>query len=111
MNKLSNHVQLKGRIGQDVVLKQTKTGKNYLNVSLATNERYKNGDGEYKEETSWHNLIAWGYIAENMAKTLSKGSDAIITGKLKYDTYEDKEGNKRYATKIQVDEFVAGKSN
>lgn len=110
MNKLSNQVQLKGRIGQDVVLKQTKTGKSYLNVPLATNERYKTSEGEYKEETSWHNLVAWGRTAENMAKNLSKGSDTIVTGKLKYDAYEDKDGVKRYSTKILVEEFIAGRT-
>lgn len=108
MNKLSNQVQLRGRIGKDLELKHTTNGKAYVNLTLATNEKYTDKSGTTQEETSWHNLIAWGKTAELMSRLLNKGSDAIITGKLKYESYTDKEGIKRNSTKIIVDEFIAG---
>ncbi len=108
MNKLSNQVQLRGRVGKDLELKHTSNGKAYVNLTLATNEKYTDKSGVAQEETSWHNLIAWGKTAELMSRLLNKGSDAIIMGKLKYETYTDKEGIKRNSTKIIVDEFIAG---
>ena len=74
--------------------------------TIATNESYRNTSGEKVTETQWHNLIAWGKLAEIIEKYISKGSEVAVEGKLTYRTYNDKDGNKKYFTEIQVNELL-----
>jgi single-strand DNA-binding protein len=74
--------------------------------SIATNESYRNANGEKITETQWHNLVAWGKLAEIIEKYITKGSEVAVEGKLTYRTYNDKEGNKKYFTEIQVNELL-----
>ena len=74
--------------------------------SVATNESYRNAKGEKVTETQWHNLIAWGKVAEIVEKFLTKGKEVAIEGKLINRSYNDKEGNKKYVTEIQVNELL-----
>lgn len=106
MTNLRNRVQLVGHLGQDVELKTFESGKSLATVSLATKNAYRNKDGEKVESTDWHSLIAWGAIAERMAKLLTKGSFVAIEGSLTYETYEDQEGIKLTVCRIQVSEFL-----
>ncbi len=106
MNTLKNSVQLIGNLGKDVELKDLPNGGKLAKLTIATNDYYKNNKGEQMKETQWHNLVAWGNNAENMAKILSKGNEVVIQGKLVHRKYEDKDGNIRYASEVRVNEFV-----
>ena len=106
MYTLKNKVQLIGNLGNAPEIKTTESGKKLVKFSVATNETYQNSKGEKVKETQWHNLIAWGKIAEIAEKYLSKGSEVAIEGKLVNRNYEDKEGNKKYITEIQVNELL-----
>ena len=77
-----------------------------VKFSVATNEIYRNTKGEKVKETQWHNLIAWGKIADIAEKYLNKGTEVAIEGKLINKNYTDKEGNKKYVTEIQVNEML-----
>jgi len=106
MSNLRNNVQLIGRLGKTPEVKQLESGRYVANVSIATNDIYKNSKGEKVIETQWHNLVAWGKNAENFQKILNKGDEVAIQGKLTHRSYEDKEGITRYVTEIVVNEFV-----
>ncbi|SFU17422.1 single-strand binding protein [Algoriphagus locisalis] len=106
MNTLRNKVQLIGRLGSKVEIKNLEGGKTLGKVSLATNEYYKNQKGERVEETTWHNIIAWGKQAELLDKYSDKGSEIAIEGKLSNRSYEDKEGNKRYISEVIVQSIL-----
>ena len=74
--------------------------------SMATNESYRNAQGERITETQWHNLIAWGKLADIAERFLEKGKEVAVEGKLVNRSYQDREGNKRYTTEIQVNELL-----
>lgn len=106
MKNLSNQVQLIGRVGNDIELKETKTGKKFINISIATNEFYKNKAGERVQDTTWHKVIAWNKSAELMFDLLEKGNEIMLQGKLSNRTYDDKDGNKQYITEVVADSFL-----
>ena len=106
MKQLVNRVQLIGNLGKDPELTQTSTGKQLLRLSLATNETYKDAKGEFVTNTSWHNLVAWGPLAERMATRLHKGEKVAVSGKLNHRQYEDKNGERKYMTEVVVDDFL-----
>ena len=106
MYTLKNSVQLIGNLGQDPEVKQTANGKKYAKFSLATSETYKNQAGEKVTDTQWHNIIFWGKTAEIAEKYLSKGSSCAIEGKLMHNSYDDKDGNKKYFTQIEGRELL-----
>ncbi|HHB79479.1 MAG TPA: single-stranded DNA-binding protein [Saprospiraceae bacterium] len=105
MNNLRNHVLLIGNLGADVELTKFETGNHKARVSLATSESYKKND-EWVKETQWHRLVAWGKNAERLAASAKKGSEVAIQGKLKYRTFEDKNGQTREVTEIVINEFM-----
>jgi len=106
MYNLKNNVQLIGHLGKDPEIKETTNGKKYAKFSLATSDTYKNQSGEKVTDTQWHNIILWGKIAEIAENYLKKGSHCAIQGKLVYDNYEDKDGNKKYFTQIRGNELL-----
>ncbi|MEP7163105.1 MAG: single-stranded DNA-binding protein [Ferruginibacter sp.] len=106
MYALKNKVQLIGNLGHAPEIRTTETGKKLVKFSVATNEIYRNANGEKIKETQWHNLIAWGKLADIAEKYLLKGSEVAIEGKLINRNYTDKEGNKKYVTEIQVNELL-----
>ena len=73
---------------------------------MATNESYRNAKGEKVTETTWHNLVAWGKVADIAEKYLNKGTEVAIEGKLINRSYTDKEGNKKYIAEVQVNELL-----
>ena len=103
---LRNKVTLIGYTGKEVEIVNFENGGIKASVSLATNDHYTNAKGEKVEETQWHNLVAFGKVAEIIQKYVPKGKEIAIEGKLTYRTYEDKEGNKRSITEIRVDELL-----
>ena len=106
MYTLRNKVQLIGNLGNTPEVKTTENGKKLCRFSIATNESYRNTQGDKVTETTWHQLIAWGAIAEIAEKYLDKGSEVAIEGKLINRNYTDKEGTKRFVTEIQVNELL-----
>ena len=106
MNNLKNKVQLIGNVGQLPEVKTLENGKKVANLNLATNETYINAKGEKITNTQWHMLVAWGKSAEIIENYVKKGDEIAIEGKLQYETYDDKEGNKRYLTKININDIL-----
>lgn len=106
MNALRNQVTLIGNLGSDVEVKTFGDDKKLGKVSIATNQYYKNRAGELVQETHWHNIIAWGKLAENMDKVAKKGDQIMVQGKLTYRNYEDSDGRKHYVTEIVINDFT-----
>ncbi|WP_457610704.1 single-stranded DNA-binding protein [Lutibacter sp.] len=106
MNTLRNKVQLIGNLGNNPEIITLDSGKKLAKFSLATNESYKNAEGEKITNTDWHNVIAWGKTAEIIEKYLEKGNEIAIEGKLTSRSYEDKDGNKKYITEVVVNELL-----
>lgn len=106
MNALRNKVQLIGHVGNDPEVKNFETGKKLANLTLATNEIYKNEKGEKVEETQWHKVVAWGKSAEIIEKYVAKGKEIAIEGKLVHRSYDDKNGEKRYVTEVVVNDLL-----
>ncbi len=103
---MRNRVQLIGHLGMDPELKTFDSGKKLVRVSIATNEVYRNNNGDKVTDTEWHNLVAWGKTAEIINEYTKKGSELAVEGKLTTNTYEDKDGNKRSSTEILVNDVV-----
>lgn len=106
MNTLRNKVQLIGHVGTEPEIKSFEGGKKLANLTLATNETYKNEKGEKVEETQWHKVVAWGKTAEIIEKYVTKGKEIAIEGKLTHRSYEVKNGDKRYITEVVASELL-----
>ena len=106
MNALVNRVQLIGSLGQDPEIKKFDNGKTLARFSMATNETYRNSNGEKVTETQWHNVIAWGTTAGILEKYVQKGDRIGIEGKLVTRQWEDKDGNKRYITEVVANDVL-----
>ena len=106
MYALKNKVQLIGNLGNAPEVKNTENGKKLARFSMATNETYRGRTGEKITETTWHNVVAWGKVADIAEKFLTKGKEIAIEGKLINRSYTDKDGIKRYVTEIQVNELL-----
>lgn len=105
-----NKVSIAGNLTRDPEAKAV-GNSTITKFSIAVNRQWKGNDGEQKKETEFINCEAWGKTAENVARFLTKGSGAYVEGRIKTDTFQDKDGNKRSATKIVADsvQFVGGK--
>ena len=106
MKDLRNRVQLIGNLGMDPEVISFDGGRKMAKFSVATSQTYTNGSGERVKDTQWHNVIAWGKLAETAEKLLNKGTEVALEGKLVYRSYEAKDGNKRYSTEIVLGEFL-----
>jgi len=106
MNALKNKVQLIGNLGNVPEIKNTENGKKLARFSIATNETYHNSKGEKVTETTWHNLVAWGKLADLAERYLHKGTEIVIEGKLINRSYNDKEGAKKHISEVQVNEIL-----
>jgi single-strand DNA-binding protein len=106
MYALKNKVQLIGNLGNNPEIRTTEAGRKMARFSIATNETYRSAKGDKVTETQWHNLVAWGKVADIAEQYLSKGSEVAIEGKLINRNYLDKEGNKKYITEVQVNEVL-----
>ena len=105
MNTIKNNINLMGHLGMDPEIKRLDGGKTLAKVRVATNEVYKNREGQRVTTTQWHNCIAWGRQAELIEQLLKKGSEVVILGRLNYRSYEDKEGKNRQLSEIVIQEF------
>jgi single-strand DNA-binding protein len=106
MNSLRNRVQLIGNLGQDPEIKTLESGKKVAHFTLATNDGFKNTDGQKVEETTWHNIVAWNGLAEIASKFLKKGREVAVEGRIVYKSYEDKKGVTKYFTEIVLNDLL-----
>ena len=101
-----NKVQLIGHIGKDPESKFTTSGSAFIKFSIATNESWKDKDGNLQEKTEWHNIVMFGKMAETAGEYLHKGQLVYVEGRLKTDSWETDAGEKRYSTSITADNFT-----
>jgi single-strand DNA-binding protein len=100
-----NKAMLLGYVGKDPELRYTSSGTAVASFSLATNESWKDKEGERQERTEWHNCTAWGKLAEIVGEYVKKGSKLYVEGKIQTESYE-KDGVKKYTTKIVVAQLL-----
>jgi len=100
-----NKAILLGNLGKDPEVKEI-NGTPLAKFSMATTEYYKNKNGEKVEDTQWHNLAAWGNLATRAEKLLRKGDRVAIDGRLRYHSYNDKDGNNRFFSEIIINEMM-----
>jgi single-strand DNA-binding protein len=98
-----NKVILVGNAGKDPVVRYFDKGVAKATFPLATSESYTNQQGETITSTEWHNIVLWRSLAEVAEKTVKKGSQVYIVGKIKTRSYVDKDGNNKYITEILAD--------
>ncbi len=98
--KTMNKVEIQGFLGQDAEEKTFESGRTLVNIRLATNESYKNNNGEWVTNTSWHNVTYWKNKKEENLDFLKKGELISITGKLNNRKYTDKNGEEKYITEV-----------
>lgn len=100
MSRGINKVILIGNIGQAPELRYTQNGKAVCNMSLATNEVFTDDDDNEVQNTEWHNVVAWGRLAEVCHEYLQKGSQVYLEGKIETQEWTDQNGNTRYNTEV-----------
>lgn len=101
-----NKVILVGRLGADPEVRYTSGGTAVAKFNLATSESYKDKEGSKQEKTEWHRVVAFGKLGEICGEYLSKGKQVYVEGKLQTRSWEDKEGNKRYTTEVNINNMV-----
>ncbi|MDQ6610646.1 MAG: single-stranded DNA-binding protein [Bacteroidota bacterium] len=106
MYALKNKVQLIGHVGNTPDVRTSEGGKKWIRFSIATNETYRNAQGEKVTDTQWHSLIAFGKVSEIVEKYVVKGSELAIEGKLVNRSYVDKDGVKKQVTEVHVSEIL-----
>jgi single-strand DNA-binding protein len=106
MNSLKNRVTLIGNLGQDPEVKTTESGKKVVHFTVATEDSYKNSDGQKVKETTWHNIVAWNGLAETAGRFLKKGKEVALEGRIVYRTYDDKKGVTKNITEIVLNDLL-----
>jgi single-strand DNA-binding protein len=100
-----NRVMLVGRLGRDPETRYTSGGQAVANFSVATDESYKDRNGERQKRTEWHKIVVWGKQAEIAQQYLKKGSLVFIEGRIQSREWQDKEGQKRTSFEIVANNF------
>lgn len=100
MGNIRNQVRLIGNLGRDPEYREISNGRKMTRFSLATNEYYVGDQGEKLAETQWHQVVAWGKLAEICERLLHKGSEVVLDGRLNTRSYNDKDGVRRSYTEV-----------
>ena len=100
MSRSLNKVTLIGNIGRDPEIRHFEVASMVAKFSLATNENYRDRNGEWQTRTEWHDIVCWGPLAERVEKSLKKGNLAFVEGKLTTRKWQDRDGNDRYTTEV-----------
>lgn len=95
-----NKVLLIGHLGNDPDYKMLESGSSVCSFSIATSEKYVDKNGDKVEKTEWHNVVAWGKLANLCNQYIKKGSQVYVEGKLQTRKWTDKDGNTRYTTEV-----------
>ena len=98
-----NKVLLIGNVGKDPEIRHLQGGAAVATITLATSERYKDRNGETREITEWHTVIAWRQLADLAENYIRKGSQIYVEGRIRTRSWDDQNGQKRYVTEIQAD--------
>ena len=106
MKTLRNRVQLIGNLGNDPEIITLDSGKKIAKFNIATNEVFKNSNGDKETNTEWHRVVCFGNTAEIVESYITKGKEVAIDGKLTHNSWEDKDGNKRYSTDVVCNELL-----
>ena len=106
MNSLRNKVQLIGRLGQDPEIITFEDGGKMAKFSLATDESYKDKNGQKVERTFWHSIVVKNGLVNVVENYVTKGQEIAIEGRLANRSWDDKDGNKRYSTEVVVNELL-----
>jgi len=101
-----NKVLLIGRLGKDPDVRKMEDGVTKVTFPMATSDNYKDRNGNWQEQTEWHNVVLWRMVAERAANDLKKGSNVYIEGKLRTRSWEDQAGNKRYTTEVIAESYI-----
>ncbi len=105
MAKGFNKVILMGNLTRDVEVRTTTSGQSVANFSLAVNRSWRGQDGQQQDQTSFINCVAWGKVGDIIAQYVHKGSPLLVSGRLDQRSYQDKDGNKRSAVEVVVEDF------
>ncbi len=100
MEKSLNKVELKGNVGQEPKIVSVESGGTVARFPLATHESYKDKNGEWKEETTWHNIVAWSLKGMPDFARIKKGVFMELTGKIRYVKYKNASGEEKFLTEI-----------
>ena len=95
-----NKAMLSGRLGQDPENRVTKSGSQVVSFTMATNDYWKDKQGNRQEKTDWHNIVVWGWLAEFSANYLRKGKLVYVEGRLQTSNWVDQQNVKHYKTEI-----------
>ncbi|MDD5476034.1 MAG: single-stranded DNA-binding protein [Syntrophales bacterium] len=95
-----NKVILVGRLGADPEIRYTQDGAMVTNLNIATNEQWRDKEGEKQQRTEWHRVVTFRRLAEICGNYLSKGSLVYVEGRMQTRSWDDKDGNKRYTTEV-----------
>lgn len=106
MKTLRNSVRLMGNLGMNPEIRTTANNRKMASFSLATNETWRDNDGNTVKETQWHRVVAWGKLAEVAEKVLQKGTHVVLEGSINTRQYQDAKGEKKSLTEIVANEFV-----
>ena len=106
MSRGVNKAVIVGTLGKDPELRYAANGNAVTNVSVATNEAWKDREtGEAQQRTEWHRIVMFGKLAEIASQYLKKGSQAYFEGRIKTSKWQDQDGNNRYTTEIVANEM------
>ena len=105
MAKGFSKVILMGNLTRDPETRTTTSGQSVTSFSLAVSRQWRGSDGQNQEQTSFINCVAWGKPGEIIAQYVSKGSPLLVSGRLDQRSYDDKDGNKRTAVEVIVEDF------
>jgi single-strand binding protein len=105
MAKGFNKVILMGNLTRDVEVRTTASGQSVANFSLAVSRSWRGQDGQQQDQTSFINCVAWGKVGDIIAQYVHKGSPLLVSGRLDQRSYQDKDGNKRSAVEVVVEDF------
>ncbi len=102
-----NQAVILGRLTKDPELRSTAAGQSVTSFSVATNRRWTSKDGQAQEDVEFHNIVAWGKLAEICAQILYKGRQVLVAGRLQTRSWEGQDGLKRFTTEIVADQVSA----
>lgn len=101
-----NKAMIIGNLTRDPEMRQTTSGQNVCSFGVATNRSWKNQQGEKQEQVEYHNIVAWGKLAEICGQYLQKGKKVYIDGRLQTRDWEGQDGQKKYRTEIVAENMI-----
>lgn len=101
-----NRAQVLGNLTRDPEVRNLPSGQSVCSFAVATNRRWKDKDGNQKEETQYHEVTIWGRLGELASQMLSKGKKVYVEGRLQTTSWEGNDGNKRSRTEIVAENFI-----